>query len=754
MVFNINGLVERLRDFNPNRVKHLENQLAKTSNELDKTMQMVEKPQHNVYSREIGIQHMNLPLRIRDIYNVAAFNSVLRTAIHNIKSEIFRQPPVWKARFVRKCSECGHEHMKSVDKCEACGSTSLQEPDINQTARFEEFVQNANKNGQTLKEVLKECERDLEIIDDAYVVLVKSYAVGKDGIMYERVNEIIRGNPERIRIVSNDRGEIGGKWWVCPLHREPKFETEKDPMKRKHGKVYENPGHCEICGRKLYEVHHVSIMGTDASAAAEQYFIEGEIIHGSKYSPSLLYGYSPVVSLWKEASTLLNMANYINEYYKFQRTPKGAIFINTMNPESMYKKWDEINERMRVDPHYIPMIATQGDSNSKNRADFVKFSDTLQEMGYSEGKDELRQRISAFYGVTNILMNDATSSGGSNNEGLQIKVTDRAVETGQNVWNEKFFPKLMKAFSITDWNLVLQPNEETDQMKRIQLETSKAQHAQLMQQMGFKVTLDAQGEFEYSGEAMDLSAQQEEMMGEDEMGEGDPEYDDGMVNPDEEPDDLFMDADDEAEGGQYRELFFDAEEDGRKNKSDSSPITIDGELTKTVPWRRSAANGYRKIEITRRDGERQAVWVKMHSDRELGQKRDGESMDTHELFGEDRDRWNIQRRPSEEIKRDNYSTRWEQEEGVKNKETPLPPEKAKLRTTFQEAHNDVVVNIIGRDADQMKETVEDDPLQGHMAAFNPDTKELNIDSNITTSQMKQVFEKYHDMLRKQDEESK
>jgi hypothetical protein len=54
----------------------------------------------------------------------------------------------------------------------------------------------------------------------------------------------------------------------------------------------------------------------------------------------------------------------------------------------------------------------------------------------------------------------------------------------------------------------------------------------------------------------------------------------------------------------------------------------------------------------------------------------------------------------------------------------------------------------------MKETAEDEPLQGHMAAFNPDTKELNIDSNITTSQMKQVFEKYHDMLRKQDEESK
>ena len=56
--------------------------------------------------------------------------------------------------------------------------------------------------------------------------------------------------------------------------------------------------------------------------------------------------------------------------------------------------------------------------------------DTLEEMQYITVRDEMRQRIASFYGVSNVFMMDTGKSGGLNNEGLQVLVTNRAVEFG------------------------------------------------------------------------------------------------------------------------------------------------------------------------------------------------------------------------------------------------------------------------------------------------------------------------------------
>ena len=56
-------------------------------------------------------------------------------------------------------------------------------------------------------------------------------------------------------------------------------------------------------------------------------------------------------------------------------------------------------------------------------------------MDYVSVKDDLRDRISAFYGVSKVFMADNTTSGGLNNEGMQILVTNRAVQKAQTVYN-------------------------------------------------------------------------------------------------------------------------------------------------------------------------------------------------------------------------------------------------------------------------------------------------------------------------------
>ena len=56
--------------------------------------------------------------------------------------------------------------------------------------------------------------------------------------------------------------------------------------------------------------------------------------------------------------------------------------------------------------------------------------DTLEELQYIPIKDDIRQRISSFFGVSNVFMNDV-SGGGLNNEGMQIVVTNRALAASQ-----------------------------------------------------------------------------------------------------------------------------------------------------------------------------------------------------------------------------------------------------------------------------------------------------------------------------------
>ena len=115
--------------------------------------------------------------------------------------------------------------------------------------------------------------------------------------------------------------------------------------------------------------------------------------------------------------------------------------------------------------------------------------DSLDEMQYGAVRDELRMRIAAFYGVSNIFMMDSGKGGGLNNEGMQILVTNRAVEFGQKLYGREVFPRLFKAMGVTDWEMTLYPNEEEDDVTRLRRDEMEVNIAQRMQQLGFQPEL-------------------------------------------------------------------------------------------------------------------------------------------------------------------------------------------------------------------------------------------------------------------------
>ena len=429
----------------------------------------------------IGIQErqqaslMTAPI----IYHIVQNSVIARTCITQLKQEVFRRGYVWEKAYEARCNDCKKEHKRPVKECSRCKSTNLQIPDIKQLEYAEKFVEGyVNKSEQLFIDVLKELEDDLNVIDDAYIVLVKEYFLDGNGkIRMHRIKELYRGDPVSMAIYSDELGQRGTKGFTCINHRGI-ISTEPHEM-------------CEECGGNLAPVHYVNrVNGKD------QYFLKGEVLHFSKYSPSRLYGLSPVITLYNHITTLIAMENYVNSSYTKSRMPKGLLAVQTRNMDSMRTFWRSVKEKMETDPHFIPVMGIEGE-NGKGAVEWIKFMDSLKEMDYVSVKDDLRDRISAFYGVSKVFMADNTTSGGLNNEGMQILVTNRAVQMAQTVYNNYVFPFLIKQFGITDWDLKLPPSEEEDEIASLRKKELEVSIAAAIKNLGFEVDMDEDGQFTY-----------------------------------------------------------------------------------------------------------------------------------------------------------------------------------------------------------------------------------------------------------------
>ena len=158
--------------------------------------------------------------------------------------------------------------------------------------------------------------------------------------------------------------------------------------------------------------------------------------------------------------------------------------------------WRSVKEKMEEDKHFIPVMGIEAD-NGKGSVEWIKFMDSLKEMDYVAVKEDLRDRIAAFYGVSKIFMADNSASGGLNNEGMQILVTNRAVEMAQNVYNLYVFPWLLEEFGITDWKLVLPPSEEEDEIAIMRKREIEVNIAASIKNLGFDVGMNEEGEFTF-----------------------------------------------------------------------------------------------------------------------------------------------------------------------------------------------------------------------------------------------------------------
>jgi len=379
--------------------------------------------------------------------------------------------------------------------CDTCGSNDLARPVPEHRKTLEALMMEpVNSNQQTLEDVSRQLERDFEIADNAYLLLLKNYhindATGEINEEKTVIKEMLRIEPPQVAMIADSDGRIGyddkrNKIYVCPRfeHRDVRLTEPK----------------CDRCGaqalKAIIEVNSVYSIGIPQPKRV--IYGEGEVIwKAGKYKPNLLYGFSPIYSIWSKAMSLSHMDEYIRKYFDKMRPPRGMLVISSRNYETFRKSWDVLEQKAQEDPYMIHPLLVENDKGGKNPAQWLDFTGSLKELEFIEVRKELRMIIGAVYGVLPFYYGETPA--GWSQEGLQVTITNRAVLWGQDTLKKAFFSKISKMLNIDDWELQLKTGEETDKLRDLQTDGIEIQNMMMLQQMGFEITRTHTGEFTIS----------------------------------------------------------------------------------------------------------------------------------------------------------------------------------------------------------------------------------------------------------------
>lgn len=378
-------------------------------------------------------------------------------AIRTRRDELYRNNfPRIVPRYAVKCDVCDTEYDDDREECDVCGSTELSEPDPAAKREAKRMFESVNAAGQSLRDIAKRAEEDQQTAGVSTLVIEHEYYQATEpGALYDRGEiyreepvGIHRADPFALRPVVDERGQPGGYWYVCPLHRDDHSET---------------PGRCPICDAKMREVHFVE----DAPQTGDRsYYLRHEVLTWAYSQPRLngLDGLAPAAHVWLKQAILQMMDRYAGAFYdpEADRLPNQFMILHTSNPDS----WEAEVQKARDDnDQYRSPMFTNEYSPQDTAQPEVQVIDAMPDelLGQSEEtKKQFKQDIRQAFGISNVHDSDLADAGGLNNEGLQLEVVDRSLASQMHDYREGWLDTLMKRLGFDGWRIAFLPDTGSD----------------------------------------------------------------------------------------------------------------------------------------------------------------------------------------------------------------------------------------------------------------------------------------------------
>ena len=414
---------------------------------------------------------------VGDLNKIATQVQEIRAPLQHITAEVFRRGIVWEP--------------------------TTKKPDEHQLDEINKFIGDANRFHKTLEEVLRLVHFDLNAIDDAFILLNKTYVSrGKANPKLDSsIIEIRHLDPAITDFDLDARGLPENFHWFCPAHRFKVIEkdTPSDEEKKQLVCIEDD------CGLPfqpaMYKYSHKN---------AIYYLLNSEVIHISKFYPTDTFGWSPILTLFEKALTLLGMDKNLYRYFFERKMPAAMLMVSTDDPDSLRRERQSWEAKTKQDSNFMPMVAVSS-RNNRGRVDLVRLFHTMQEMDYLPIRNEIRERVASMWGVTPAWQGAPEAFGGLTTQTTQLVVMSRVVEGDQRIFHERVFPKILEAFNITDWKMVLPTPEEKAESTRISFALQRVQLAQQAVGLGYDIELKEQNvdlenvQFVVSGEAVNTA---------------------------------------------------------------------------------------------------------------------------------------------------------------------------------------------------------------------------------------------------------
>ena len=458
------------------------------------------------------------PFPLIMIYELSDNVDALRISIETLNRESFKNGFEVVEKWKYKCENCGKEfdskpskedefdkkpgkgkkdtkkadeittnqekEAKEAPQCDECGSSDIKRPKPeNRKVLQKLYTCYINNNDQTIEDVGRQLERDLEVADNAYLLLLKNYFINDATGMIDwkktEIKELLRIDPPQVAMIADSDGRIGfddkrNAVFVCPRfeHRDKRLSKPK----------------CDRCGaqglKAILEVSSVYSVGIPQPKRV--IYAQGEVIWvAGKYKPGLIYGFSPVYALWSKVMALSHMDEYIRKYFDKMRPPRGLLIIASRNYETFRKAWQGLEQRAIEDPYMIHPLLVESEKGGRQMAQWIDFTGSLKELQFIEIRRELRQIIGAAYGVLPLYFGELPS--GWANEGMQVTITNRAVKWSQDFLKSHIFDRLAIELQVDDWVLQLKEGEEADELRDLEIEAQAIENNATLQQMGFDI---------------------------------------------------------------------------------------------------------------------------------------------------------------------------------------------------------------------------------------------------------------------------
>ena len=442
--------------------------------------------------------------------------SVLSSIISRSVTELTRYDLIFEPKFAYKCTNCGYEAQHIAKECPVCHATgtALRRPDPSQKEYFrrpngKSFIEEANNNGQSLKDVIRSYAEMQYLCNQGYVVCCARdmYEVDSGHRNQMLPIEFISLDPVKVQNLFDDSGTPGTMYAFTMDDRHTMIDIAND-----HDKI-------ELADRSGKQLYPAAWKVGENLGAAGKYWLytQEEIYQDHWFRPALTYG----IPIWYDIDDDLQTFHYLEKHflkkYKYGYVRK-ILILPGFGDDSVEEVTKGITDVLATNDNSIPIVCTppQLSGVAEMQAQALDLGTENSQDALSV-KNDIRDRLCAHIGVPNLFAGDVEQSGGMNNESQQITVYDRYLMDKMAfidrlcAWMLSWFPQ------ITDWNLVL--DRPTKAMSDAKKRLDKLQEAQMLKQIGCDIEF-VDGELYHSSEPIDQiqrkeqeKAMQSQMMG-------------------------------------------------------------------------------------------------------------------------------------------------------------------------------------------------------------------------------------------------